>query len=97
MDQYIWGIINTVGNSAVEEVTMDSSAAWRVTSGGTGVKEEEADGCMKRWNKAMSPSSMTLPTTSNYDLGQSMSPYVPPDMNSKSTKRILSAIISHMQ
>lgn len=31
----------------------------------------------------MSPGSMTLPTMNNWDMGQSMSPYIPPDMNSK--------------
>lgn len=78
-----------MASSTVDEVTMDSSACWRVTPGNTGspstpgVKEEDGDSCMKRWNKAMSPSSMTLPTTNNFDMGQSMSPYVPPDMNSE--------------
>ena len=48
-----------------------------------GVKEEDGDGS-KRWSKAMSPGSMTLPTTHTYDMGQTMSPYVPPDMNSES-------------
>lgn len=90
VDQYIWGIITTQqnANSPVDEVTMDSSASWRAMHGsgmpGTpGVKDEDSDTCMKRWNKAMSPGSMTLPTMSNIDMGQSMSPYVPPDMNSK--------------
>ena len=86
MDQYIWGIITTVGNNNVDEVTMDSMAWWRVTSTGGpngNIKEEGGEDSCKRWNKAMSPSSMTLPTTNNFDLGQSLSPYVPPDMNSK--------------
>ena len=74
--------MKTIGSSNVEEVTMDSLAWWRVTNTGA-VKEENDDSCLKRWNKAMSPSSMTLPTTNNFDLGQSLSPYVPPDMNSK--------------
>lgn len=88
MDQYIWGIITTLANSPVDEVTMDSSASWRASNssgmpGTPGVKDEDSDACMKRWNKAMSPGSMTLPTMSNFDMGQSMSPYVPPDMNSE--------------
>lgn len=29
----------------------------------------------------MSPGSMTLPTTNNWDMTQAMSPYLPPDMN----------------
>ncbi|KAK8391085.1 hypothetical protein O3P69_017024 [Scylla paramamosain] len=87
VDQYIWGIITTLANSPVDEVTMDSSASWRASNssgmpGTPGVKDEDSDACMKRWNKAMSPGSMTLPTMSNFDMGQSMSPYVPPDMNS---------------
>jgi hypothetical protein len=31
----------------------------------------------------MSPGSMTLPTMNNWDMTQAMSPYIPPDMNSK--------------
>jgi hypothetical protein len=31
----------------------------------------------------MSPGSMTLPTMNNWDMNQAMSPYIPPDMNSK--------------
>jgi hypothetical protein len=46
--------------------------------------EDELDSCGgKRLNKAMSPGSMTLPTMNNWDMGQSMSPYIPPDMNSE--------------
>lgn len=35
--------------------------------------------------KAMSPNSMTLPTTSTWEMGQGLSPYsaLPPDMQSK--------------
>ena len=33
--------------------------------------------------KVMSPGSVTLPTIPNWDLGQSLSPFCPPDMNSK--------------
>merc|ERR550534_441655 len=32
--------------------------------------------------KVMSPGSVTLPTMPNWDLGQSLSPFCPPDMNS---------------
>ena len=94
VDQYQWGIIDHNANNPVDEVTMDSSASWRTAAPPTGqchpvLKEEENDGSsMKRWNKAMSPGSMTLPTTNNYDLGQSLSPYAPPDMNSEFTKVI---------
>lgn len=47
-------------------------------------EDEGTESCSsKRMNKAMSPGSMTLPTMNNWDMGQSMSPYIPPDMNSK--------------
>lgn len=42
----------------------------------------EACGAQKRF-KAMSPSSMTMPTTSAWEMGQGLSPYSalpPPDM-----------------
>ena len=46
--------------------------------------EDDSDSCgAKRLNKAMSPGSMTLPTMNNWDMNQAMSPYIPPDMNSK--------------
>ncbi|CAL4090615.1 unnamed protein product [Meganyctiphanes norvegica] len=90
VDQYIWGIITTLASSPVDEVTMDASASWRATppsqttgAGGPAIKDEESNECMKRWNKAMSPSSMTMPNIGNIpDMGSSMSPYAPPDMNS---------------
>ena len=55
---------------------------WCLGTPAGGVKEEDGDS--KRWHKAMSPGSMNLPTTHTYDMGQTMSPYVPPDMNSES-------------
>lgn len=29
VDQYIWGILNTLSNSDVDDVTIDSSANWK--------------------------------------------------------------------
>lgn len=43
--------------------------------------------------KAMSPGSMHMPTMPNWDIGQSMSPYIPPDMNSKLAFDILTIAI----
>lgn len=84
VDQYMWGILNTLNSSEVEEVTIDSAANWKPARQLQGIKEEDADSCgAKRLNKAMSPGSMTLPTMNNWDMSQSMSPYIPPDMNSK--------------
>ncbi|KAF0292262.1 Zinc finger MIZ domain-containing protein 1 [Amphibalanus amphitrite] len=42
VDQYIWGILNSLQNSDVDEVTIDASASWRA-SNGTAVKKEEPD------------------------------------------------------
>jgi hypothetical protein len=85
VDQYMWGILNTLSSSEVDEVTIDSSANWKAAKGlGTTIKmEDDNDSCgAKRLNKAMSPGSMTLPTMNNWDMSQAMSPYIPPDMNS---------------
>lgn len=38
MDQYMWGILNTLNTSDVEEVTIDSSANWKSAKGIPGVK-----------------------------------------------------------
>ena len=88
VDQYIWGILNTLINTDVEDVTMDSTATWKPAKSQTqGIKtedENESCGGSKKMNKAMSPGSTTLPTLSSWDnLNQAMSPYIPPDMNSK--------------
>ncbi|XP_037084007.1 zinc finger MIZ domain-containing protein 1-like [Pollicipes pollicipes] len=87
VDQYIWGILNSLQNSDVDEVTIDASASWRA-SNGTTVKKEEPDSdrgvspCTKQRLKAISPASMQMPTMSSWEGGQSMSPYCPPDMTS---------------
>ena len=31
VDQYMWGILNTLNNSDVDEVTIDSGANWKAT------------------------------------------------------------------
>lgn len=46
----------------------------------------EEDSERKSTCKAMSPGSMNLPSMHNWDIGQSMSPYIPPDMSSKHPK-----------
>lgn len=86
----MWGILNTLNSSDVEEVTIDSSANWKpAKSLAQGIKTEEENetscgGSSKKLNKAMSPGSMTLPTLNTWDnMNQAMSPYIPPDMNSK--------------
>lgn len=39
VDQYMWGILNTLNSSEVEEVTIDSSANWKAAKGnGPGIK-----------------------------------------------------------
>lgn len=87
VDQYMWGILNTLSSSDVEEVTIDSAANWKPARSPMNIKSEDdtSDSCSanKRLNKAMSPGSMTLPTMNNWDMSQSMSPYIPPDMNSE--------------
>ncbi|KAG8200562.1 hypothetical protein JTE90_000635 [Oedothorax gibbosus] len=88
VDQYIWGILTNLSNSDVEEVTIDGTASWKPVPV-KAVKEEsdgvEACGAQNKRFKAMSPSSMTMPTTSAWEMGQGLSPYSalpPPDMQS---------------
>ncbi|GIY27177.1 zinc finger MIZ domain-containing protein 1 [Caerostris extrusa] len=87
VDQYIWGILTNLSSTDVEEVTIDPTASWKPVTM-KHIKEEHdstSDMCSgpKRF-KAMSPSSMTLPTTSTWEMGQGISsPYPalpPPDM-----------------
>ena len=33
VDQYIWGILNSLQNQDVDEVTIDASASWRANNG----------------------------------------------------------------
>lgn len=95
IDQYLWGILNTLnspssGSSEAEEVTIDSSANWRPVGVKLlgNIKTEDGDGhdvCHGAGKKVkvMSPGSVTLPTMPSWDIGQSLSPFCPPDMNSK--------------
>ncbi len=99
IDQYLWGILNTLSSNSssasdAEEVTIDSAANWRPVNQklmGASVKTEDDGGqetsCHgSKRAKVMSPGSVTLPTMPNWDLGQSLSPFCPPDMNSKIPK-----------
>jgi hypothetical protein len=92
----LWGILNTLSSNSssasdAEEVTIDSAANWRpvnqklmsasVKTEDDGGQETSCHGSKRA--KVMSPGSVTLPTMPNWDLGQSLSPFCPPDMNSK--------------
>lgn len=35
VDQYMWGILNTLNNSDVEEVTIDNGANWKAAKNPT--------------------------------------------------------------
>lgn len=78
VDQYIWGILNTV-NAEVEEVTIDSLANWKAAKS---IKSEEENEYKRTTAKAMSPGSMNMPTMNNWEMNQALSPYLPPDMSS---------------
>jgi len=93
VDQYMWGILNTLNTSDVDEVTIDAAANWKPARNLSvaNVKQEPGEdgsesgpACTsKKCGNAMSPSSMTLPTLSSWDtIGAAMSPYAPLDMNS---------------
>ncbi|XP_029158150.1 zinc finger MIZ domain-containing protein 1 isoform X4 [Nylanderia fulva] len=82
VDQYMWGILNTLNTAEVDEVTIDALANWKPTKNLTTIKSEEENDC-KRTTKAMSPGSMNMPTMNSWDMNPVMSPYMnPPDMNS---------------
>lgn len=38
VDQYMWGILNTLNTSDVEEVTIDAAAHWKASRGLQGIK-----------------------------------------------------------
>lgn len=82
VDQYMWGVLNTLTNSDVDEVTIDSAANWKPAKNLAGIKSEEENECKRTTTKAMSPGSMNMPTMNNWDMNQAMSPYIPLDMNS---------------
>ncbi|XP_038220119.1 zinc finger MIZ domain-containing protein 1 [Zerene cesonia] len=92
VDQYMWGILNTLNNSDVDEVTIDSGANWKAAkiSTNTGIKQEDDsnDSSGKR-GKAVSPGSMNMPTMNNWD--QALSPYLPPDMNTIASGSMISS------
>uniref|UniRef100_A0A2C9K192 SP-RING-type domain-containing protein n=1 Tax=Biomphalaria glabrata TaxID=6526 RepID=A0A2C9K192_BIOGL len=82
IDQYIWGILTNMTNLQFEEVTINQTASWKPVPIKSIVKEEDSgnpDSCQNNWMKAMSPSSMQLPTMTSWDAGPQASPYnLPP-------------------
>ncbi|XP_032666502.1 zinc finger MIZ domain-containing protein 1-like [Odontomachus brunneus] len=83
VDQYIWGILNTLNSAEVDEVTIDSQAAWKAAKSSlAGIKSEEENEYKRTTAKTMSPGSMNMPTMNNWEMNQAMSPYIPPDMSS---------------
>ncbi|XP_059144107.1 zinc finger MIZ domain-containing protein 1-like isoform X2 [Physella acuta] len=92
IDQYIWGILTNMTNQQFEEVTINQTASWKPVPIKSMVKEEDSgrsscpsllygnpDSCQNSWMKAMSPSSMQLPTMTSWDAGPQASPYnLPP-------------------
>ncbi|XP_076361206.1 zinc finger MIZ domain-containing protein 1-like isoform X3 [Tachypleus tridentatus] len=93
VDQYMWAVLNNLSKSEVEEITIDALASWKPVSIKPVKEEHEQDACGgHKWFKAMSPGSMTLPTSNSWEVGQAMSPYsavVQPDMNSIANGQVL--------
>lgn len=84
VDQYIWGIINNLAQSDVDEVTVDATASWKPVNalpGKSGFKEEpdQISDCtgspFGRRVKAMSPNSTQMPTSNSWEMSQGLSPY----------------------
>ena len=71
IDQYIWGILTNLQNTEFEEVTIDPMANWKpVPHKTSNIKEEDSGSSdCSRWLKAMSPSSMQMPTMNSWDTG----------------------------
>jgi zinc finger MIZ domain-containing protein len=91
VDQYIWAILSKLGpNSEAEEITIDAQANWKTAKHEIKAENDSDDACgaRSRHNKMMSPGSLTLPTTNNWDMTQVMSPYLPPDMSSELSCRV---------
>ncbi|XP_074647800.1 zinc finger MIZ domain-containing protein 1-like isoform X2 [Tubulanus polymorphus] len=91
IDQYIWGILTNLSQTEFEEVTIDPTASWKpvqIKTSSTTIKEEdtgEASSCNgngNRWMKAMSPSSMQMPTMNSWaGMGPVRSPYSMPPVS----------------
>lgn len=47
VDQYIWGILNTLNPSDVDEVTIDSSANWKPARSLQGIKVNLVTQCLR--------------------------------------------------
>jgi len=74
---------------------------WRPVSiklmPGVKTEEDSHDGSchsLKRV-KVMSPGSVTLPTMPNWDMGQSLSPFCPPDMNSIASGSMMTGLMNN--
>lgn len=93
VDQYMWGILNTLNTSDVDEVTIDSGANWKAakSQNTTGIKQEDDSDNSSKRGKAMSPGSMNMPTMNNWDMNQALSPYLPPDMNTIASGSMISS------
>ncbi|XP_046962929.1 zinc finger MIZ domain-containing protein 1 [Vanessa atalanta] len=94
VDQYMWGILNTLNTSDVDEVTIDSGANWKATKINTnaGIKQEDdSNDTPGKRSKAVSPGSMNMPTMNNWDMNQALSPYLPPDMNTIASGSMISS------
>ncbi|XP_028160885.1 zinc finger MIZ domain-containing protein 1 isoform X2 [Ostrinia nubilalis] len=95
VDQYMWGILNTLNTSDVDEVTIDSGANWKAAKSpnNSGIKQEDDsnDNSVGKRSKAVSPGSMNMPTMNNWDMNQALSPYLPPDMNTIASGSMISS------
>ncbi|CAH2991654.1 unnamed protein product [Chilo suppressalis] len=95
VDQYMWGILNTLNTTDVDEVTIDSGANWKAakspTNGGIKQEEDSNDNSLGKRSKAVSPGSMNMPTMNNWDMNQALSPYLPPDMNTIASGSMISS------
>uniref|UniRef100_A0A8C4R0S8 Zinc finger, MIZ-type containing 1a n=1 Tax=Eptatretus burgeri TaxID=7764 RepID=A0A8C4R0S8_EPTBU len=62
VDQYMWGILNAIQNTEVEEVTIDPTCSWRAVPVKSDVHvKEDPDGPLAKRLKPTSPGQTALP------------------------------------
>ncbi|XP_065128882.2 zinc finger MIZ domain-containing protein 1-like isoform X1 [Paramisgurnus dabryanus] len=90
VDQYMWGILNTLQNLDFEEVMIDPSCSWRPVQ----VKsephiKEDPDGLINKRFKSTSPSQMVLPNVMDMiaQLGPGASSYQNPQQLNNSNNQ----------
>ncbi|XP_049615180.1 zinc finger MIZ domain-containing protein 1 isoform X1 [Syngnathus scovelli] len=66
VDQYMWGILNAIQNSELEEVTINPTCSWRPVAIKSEIHiKEDPDAPLAKRFKTMSPSQMIMPNVTD--------------------------------